>query len=635
MNRADDDDDDDDETLDADSDDDTPKNLFSSATDAVISMVKKAAQVLGNKSNYTNETIEEKMKLMPLVQICKTPSHFVVCDNCSEALFAEVYDLLSCKSIQIHNLISIPFIRKAIINSDICQRFGFDLKRKTSNESLNSCSDCIKSFFPVKYLGAMCNFVAVSEFKVVLNVSGNITTDETPEIVLVNESIKEKDIMPEGDLSEPVLLENFESKSSDTSQIKPTKPIEVEMELTATGVEEANDTFNGHSTETVAETPPVVPERNPETNQEIVEHSGEILPEIEPVTENLDDHLDHFIQELNGESTPNPTASPVQPQKESVFLRLSNRIKALERNMSLSSQYLEELSKRYKKQVEEMQRLLEKTIAMYREKDQKKEEHYKQLEERIDKLTLAVEGLLAERSSFTSFCCWLFFIGCILAGFLFYIRRREPFRMKHPNEVHRRKSIDIIMHESNAKKRRPSDQALKIVRASTHDDSSMDDKRGIKRKKKRKTTLQRSNSINTLSEDGGKNSDWIANSVQVLEDTPYVLEESEHSILEPLPQLEAEERLRDGVNKIDVPDFVQTAAMVRLNRAASHNGPMQLKVELPQRKSNSVDETVRRHRKSLSLSSTNGNGSINNGVADYETPKKERKGFKKLLKKVF
>lgn len=33
-------------------------------------------------------------------------------------------------------------------------------------------------------------------------------------------------------------------------------------------------------------------------------------------------------------------------QKESVFMRLNNRIKALEMNMSLSSRYLEELSQR-------------------------------------------------------------------------------------------------------------------------------------------------------------------------------------------------------------------------------------------------------------------------------------------------
>ncbi|XP_062989276.1 SUN domain-containing ossification factor isoform X2 [Elgaria multicarinata webbii] len=49
-------------------------------------------------------------------------------------------------------------------------------------------------------------------------------------------------------------------------------------------------------------------------------------------------------------------------QKESVFMRLNNRIKALEVNMSLSSRYLEELSQRYRKQMEEMQKAFNTTI---------------------------------------------------------------------------------------------------------------------------------------------------------------------------------------------------------------------------------------------------------------------------------
>ena len=53
-----------------------------------------------------------------------------------------------------------------------------------------------------------------------------------------------------------------------------------------------------------------------------------------------------------------------QTQKESVFVRLSNRIKVLERNMSLSGQYLEELSRRYKRQVDDMQKTLNRTLQV-------------------------------------------------------------------------------------------------------------------------------------------------------------------------------------------------------------------------------------------------------------------------------
>ena len=48
---------------------------------------------------------------------------------------------------------------------------------------------------------------------------------------------------------------------------------------------------------------------------------------------------------LNGAAL-NGAAVHGSSQKESVFMRLNNRIKALEMNMSLSSRYLEELSQR-------------------------------------------------------------------------------------------------------------------------------------------------------------------------------------------------------------------------------------------------------------------------------------------------
>lgn len=54
---------------------------------------------------------------------------------------------------------------------------------------------------------------------------------------------------------------------------------------------------------------------------------------------------------VQSEDQPPPSS---QQNKESVFVRLSNRIKALEINQSLSSGYLEELSRRFKKQSEDI-----------------------------------------------------------------------------------------------------------------------------------------------------------------------------------------------------------------------------------------------------------------------------------------
>ncbi|NXE20938.1 SUCO factor, partial [Ardeotis kori] len=87
-------------------------------------------------------------------------------------------------------------------------------------------------------------------------------------------------------------------------------------------------------------------------------------------------------------------------QKESVFMRLNNRIKALEVNMSLSSRYLEELSQRYRKQMEEMQKAFNKTIIKLQntsriaeEQDQRQTEAIQQLQAQLTNMTQMVSNL--------------------------------------------------------------------------------------------------------------------------------------------------------------------------------------------------------------------------------------------------
>ncbi|TMS20307.1 SUN domain-containing ossification factor [Larimichthys crocea] len=89
-------------------------------------------------------------------------------------------------------------------------------------------------------------------------------------------------------------------------------------------------------------------------------------------------------------------------QKESVFMRLNNRIKALEMNMSLSSRYLEELSQRYRKQMEEMQRAFNKTIIKLQntsriaeEQDQKQTDSIQVLQSQLENVTKLMLNLTA------------------------------------------------------------------------------------------------------------------------------------------------------------------------------------------------------------------------------------------------
>ena len=131
-----------------------------------------------------------------------------------------------------------------------------------------------------------------------------------------------------------------------------------------------------------------------------------------PPQDPLIDTLLSDLKDLEGEA-PHVQNEPViqlatntMPQKESVFLRLSNRIKALERNMSLSGQYLEELSRRYKKQVEEMQRSLERTVSAMNEETRKREERESKraeeiaiLREELADLSNSMKNLLYDRDS--------------------------------------------------------------------------------------------------------------------------------------------------------------------------------------------------------------------------------------------
>ncbi|XP_054443731.1 SUN domain-containing ossification factor isoform X2 [Pteronotus mesoamericanus] len=89
-------------------------------------------------------------------------------------------------------------------------------------------------------------------------------------------------------------------------------------------------------------------------------------------------------------------------QKESVFMRLNNRIKALEVNMSLSGRYLEELSQRYRKQMEEMQKAFNKTIVKLQntsriaeKQDQRQTESIQLLQAQLANVTQLVSNLSA------------------------------------------------------------------------------------------------------------------------------------------------------------------------------------------------------------------------------------------------
>ncbi|XP_036939910.1 SUN domain-containing ossification factor-like isoform X1 [Acanthopagrus latus] len=174
--------------------------------------------------------------------------------------------------------------------------------------------------------------------------------------------------------------------------------------------------------------PPAVPESGAAIT-EVAHPAQDIVTELEPsgghmvVTETK---MEDFSEDVSA-SSPSPAApspSPTSPslsdiyadppngteqngnpvhgssQKESVFMRLNNRIKALEMNMSLSGRYLEQLSQRYRKQMEEMQKAFNKTIIKLQntsriaeEQDQRQTESIHLLQGQLENVTQLVLNL--------------------------------------------------------------------------------------------------------------------------------------------------------------------------------------------------------------------------------------------------
>lgn len=303
-------------------------------------------------------------------------------------------------------------------------------------------------------------------------------------------------------------------------------------------------------------------------------------------------------------------------------------LQVLERNMSLSSQYLEELSRRYKKQVEEMQHLLEKTIVTLREEAQRKDLRNKQLEDRLDNLTIMMESLVAERHN------WILSIYClmtstlVLLGIYFFCRKSTTYidsarENKETTEVLRRKSIDVVTHRVPVKKkRRPSDQALKIVRCSAL--SAEEDKHkssNQRQKKRKKRNLMRSNSISNIKDNSYMTSnkksdedstvDWIERNHQIIEDIPFALEESDHTTLEAYP-------LENELMRLNSTNETPTALSSRMKRISSQNN-----------ESHNVSHEE--------ISNSTEKNSLNDKITDStgEPVRKEKRSFKKLFKKVF
>lgn len=181
----------------------------------------------------------------------------------------------------------------------------------------------------------MCNEVAILENNGVVNVSqhfSNITKNLSNEKIVRMDVDDAKDQPQAIGVTTPSVITQNQTDSNvstqEIAQIKPTKTLTVNANFTQTNTE-------GVTTEKVD--PVEISTEAPETGTILTEASteGTFSSEGDVSTEGtdvLDDQLNHIMVDLNAADGQNPVitstaASGPQAAKESIFLRLFNRIK--------------------------------------------------------------------------------------------------------------------------------------------------------------------------------------------------------------------------------------------------------------------------------------------------------------------
>ncbi|KAK2703329.1 hypothetical protein QYM36_018179 [Artemia franciscana] len=104
-------------------------------------------------------------------------------------------------------------------------------------------------------------------------------------------------------------------------------------------------------------------EKNPKTIEKLLSETNDATIDAVNSSEKPPSEFQSMSQsKVNAES--NVTVGIGSQQKETVFVRLSNKLRTLEKNMTLSVEYLEKLSKDYKRKVEDLQKALNQTTGL-------------------------------------------------------------------------------------------------------------------------------------------------------------------------------------------------------------------------------------------------------------------------------
>lgn len=236
TNEDDDEDSDEEEPLDSE-DGDPSRNLFGSARDAVLSIVKKAAEVLVKSSELTGNNITEIQHNIDGGNIldnsytsCMTPRYTILCGNCTDQKFASVFQLVSCRGRQLDDLLRIDLVNRTLRRGKLCSLHGVEIDsfsqkeedRFTEGKRDNATpfdlvqdlqTSFLASVFKPEYIVALCNVLATKERKMVMNtsyeVSVNASEDVAKEdILFVKDIDQNNEVVPNHQVSATCTLDS-------------------------------------------------------------------------------------------------------------------------------------------------------------------------------------------------------------------------------------------------------------------------------------------------------------------------------------------------------------------------------------------------------------------------------------------
>lgn len=145
--------------------DDGSNNLFKSASDAVFSIVKKAAEVLVKSSNPKNRTKVTKERIV----ICQTPIVGLYnCTKCSSNLVERTNFLLSCDMMHLERLLNVQSIRNYLWHTSYCEKYVNNTTPTFKSELKLTETKSIRrnyyiSLLPTEHLVALCHILKFHE----------------------------------------------------------------------------------------------------------------------------------------------------------------------------------------------------------------------------------------------------------------------------------------------------------------------------------------------------------------------------------------------------------------------------------------------------------------------------------------